>query len=68
MRVFLIGCVSFSRACFQTLLQIQSENQELQIVGVATKSSSNFNADFYDLSPLCKEHCIPYIYAKDINA
>lgn len=64
MRVFFIGCVSFSREMFKTLLQVD----EIQIVGLATKSKSAFNSDHTDLSDLARINGIEFKYVKDINA
>lgn len=63
MRIFFIGCVQFSHLALQKLLSLQ--NQNLQIVGIATKEKSNFNGDFYDLKQDALN--IPCIYSKDIN-
>jgi methionyl-tRNA formyltransferase len=48
----------------QTLLQIK----DVEIVGLATKSKSEFNADHSDLSDLAVANDIPYRFVKDINA
>lgn len=64
MRIFFIGAVQFSEAMLNMLI----EHQDAEIVGVATKSQSSFNADHVDLSPLAKEHGIDCRYVKDINA
>lgn len=63
MRVFFIGTVEFSKRTLEALVGLNCE-----IVGVATKSKSNFNADHADLTPLCTANDIPYKYVKDINA
>ncbi len=63
MKIFFIGCVEFSKKTLEKLLAL-----EATIVGVATKESSNFNADFSDLSSLCKKNSIPFMYVKDINS
>jgi methionyl-tRNA formyltransferase len=64
MKVFFIGNVNFSRSMLETLLGIE----EVQVVGIATKSKSNFNADHTDLSDLAIQNDIPFKFVKDINA
>lgn len=64
MRAFFIGTVEFSKTLLSTILKIK----EVEIVGVATKSKSSFNADHADLSDLAVANEIPYKYVKDINA
>lgn len=63
MKIFFIGSVSFSRKALQKLLSLDAE-----VVGVATKSKSAFNADHSDLSDLCIRENINWKYVKDINA
>lgn len=63
MRIFFIGTVKFSKRTLEKLIELDAD-----IVGVATKSKSNFNSDFADLTTLCKTNGIPYKYIKDINA
>lgn len=64
MRVFFIGSVVFSREMLETILGFN----KIEVVGIATKSSSTFNSDHSDLSDLAIKHNIPYKYVKDINA
>ncbi len=64
MKIFFIGNVSFSRAMLETVLSCP----DAEVVGVATKSASNFNADHSDISDLARDHDIPYKYVKDVNA
>lgn len=64
MNVFFIGCVEFSENALKCILEIDAVN----VVGVATKSKSDFNADHRDLSSLAIDNGIPYKYVKDINA
>ena len=63
MRIFFIGTVSFSEKALQKLLSLDAN-----VVGVATKSKSAFNADHVDLSGGCIENDIPWKYVRDINA
>ncbi|GAB2770400.1 methionyl-tRNA formyltransferase [Salinimicrobium soli] len=63
MKIFFIGTVSFSKKSLEKLLSLHAE-----IVGVATKSKSAFNADHVDLTPICEKNSIPVKYIKDINA
>jgi len=62
MRIFFIGTVEFSKYALAKLIELKTE-----VVGVATKASSAFNADFADLTPLCKKANIPYKFVKNIN-
>lgn len=64
MKVFFIGSVSFS----SELLKLLLVQPEIEIVGLATKSGSRFNADHSDLSDLISDTEIPFKYIKDINA
>lgn len=64
MRVFFVGSVDFSRQMLKTLLQIR----EVEIIGIATKAKSTFNADHSDLSDLAIANSIPFKFIKDINA
>lgn len=63
MRIFFLGTVDFSRAMLTCLLEIE----EVEIVGVGTKSKSNFNSDHTDLSDIAKSKGIPFKYIKDVN-
>jgi methionyl-tRNA formyltransferase len=63
MRVLFIGTVAFSLVALDKLLDMR-----VDIVGVCTKKESEFNSDYADLTPLCKEHAIPYHYVEDINS
>lgn len=63
MRIFFIGCVQFSHFALKKLLSLQNEN--LQVVGIATKEKSDFNSDFYDLKQDIKN--LPCLHVKDIN-
>lgn len=63
MRVFFIGSVEFSRAALNCLLEINCA----EIVGIATKSQSQFNADHSDLKDIADAHGIPSKYVRDIN-
>ena len=64
MRVLFIGSVDFSLRMLKTLSKIS----EAEIVGVATKSKSDFNSDHSDLSDFATSKEIPFKYVKDINA
>ncbi|MCE2613624.1 formyl transferase [Flavobacteriaceae bacterium D16] len=63
MRIFFIGTVEFSKRTLNKIVDLKGN-----IVGVATKSKSGFNADFSDLTPICEANGIPFKYVKDINA
>jgi methionyl-tRNA formyltransferase len=62
MKILFIGTVEFSLKALNKLIDINAN-----IVGVCTKEKSNFNSDFADLVPSCKNN-IPYKQINDINA
>jgi len=62
MRIVFIGSVLFSGSVLEELIALKAE-----IVGVCTLPSSSFNADFYDLSPICTAFNIPIHYTSSIN-
>ncbi len=62
MRILFIGCVESSLAQLQLLLDSGKD-----IVGVVTRKKSDFNADFCDISILCRDKEIPFIYSQNIN-
>ena len=62
MRIFFIGCVKSSYLLLRKLLQNQQK-----VVGVITKEKSDFNSDYCDLSPLCKQYKVPFYYVININ-
>lgn len=59
MRIVFIGTVQSSNVAIQALLRLGSN-----IVGVITASNSDFNSDYADITPLCKEHKIPYLRSR----
>jgi len=61
-RILFIGCVESSFRLLKRLLESEAE-----VAGVITKKKSNFNADFYDLSPLCIKYQVPYQYVENVN-
>lgn len=63
MRILFIGTVEFSKEALQKLITIKAE-----IIGVCTKEKSNFNSDFADLTPICKDSNIPFKFVEDINS
>lgn len=62
MRIFFIGCVSFSYDCLKTII-----DNNYEITGVCTLEESNFNNDFFDLSEISQLNNIPFKYTKNIN-
>jgi methionyl-tRNA formyltransferase len=62
MKILFVGTVLFSEMVLQELIRLGAD-----ITGVITKEKSDFNADFRDLSHLCKQHSIPWIYSNNIN-
>ncbi len=63
MKILFIGSVLFSRDCLLKMIEIGHSP-----IGVCTLEKSNFNSDHYDLSSICKENDIPYIYSSDLNS
>lgn len=62
MNIFFIGTVEFSKCALAKLIEMRA-----QIAGVATKVDSPFNADFADITPLCKKANIPHKFVDNIN-
>lgn len=62
MRILFIGCVESSYLLLKRLLE-----ESVNVVGVLTKKSSRFNADFCDLTPICNEYKLPYHYVDNMN-
>lgn len=61
LKIVFIGCVHFSK---EVLLAVLNRTEPYaQVVGIVTKSKSNFNADFFDLCSIAEEYEIPYVYA-----
>jgi methionyl-tRNA formyltransferase len=50
------------------MLNLLIDHPEAEIVGIATKSQSQFNADHVNLSSIAEVNDIEYKYVKDINA
>ena len=63
MRVLFIGTVEFSLHSLQKLIELK-----VNLVGVCSKNSSDFNSDFADLSPTCLSSSIPFLNVEDINS
>lgn len=63
MRIVFIGTVEFSLKALEKLITLDAN-----IVGVCAKENSSFNADFADLTPLCHNNKIPYMYVENINS
>lgn len=57
-----VGCVKSSEVFLRKLCEL-----DINIVGVITKARSNFHSDFADLSIICKEKEIDYIFVENIN-
>lgn len=62
MRILFVGCVESSYVELKLLLE-----HKKNVVGIITKETSEFNADFVDLKPLADQHKISFRYAKNIN-
>ncbi len=62
MRIVFIGSVLFSKKMLEKLIELKAN-----VVGVITKSQSEFNADFDDLAPIAATNYIPYKYVNNIN-
>jgi len=64
LRAIFVGTVEFSKF---TLEKILSLSEYISVEGVITKKESKFNADFVDLTPVCKKFSIPVKYVQNIN-
>lgn len=62
MKVFFIGCVESSYRLLEILLKTHKD-----VSGVITKEKSDFNSDFCDLTPLCRQYKVPYLCVKNAN-
>tara|TARA_Y100000590_G_scaffold470373_1_gene664251 strand:+ start:3945 stop:4826 length:882 start_codon:yes stop_codon:yes gene_type:complete len=63
MKILFIGTVELSKNALQKLIDLNAH-----LVGVCTSEKSVFNADHFDLTPLCIKNNIPVINVKDINS
>lgn len=62
MKILFIGCVESSYRLLEILLQNRKN-----VSGVITKEKSDFNSDFCDLTPLCRQYKVPYLCVKNVN-
>ena len=62
MKIVFVGCVESSYRLLDTLLR-----NKQNVVGVITKKESSANADFEDLSVLCSEYGVDFVYVENIN-
>lgn len=62
MKIVFIGMVDFSKQALMKLIDLKAE-----IAGVISRKTSPFNADFADVSEICKENAIPLFYTQDVN-
>lgn len=63
MRIVFIGTVEFSYFTLKEIIK-----NEVNVVGIFTKKSSEFNTDYKDLTPIAKKHNIPINHIKSINS
>jgi methionyl-tRNA formyltransferase len=61
-KILFIGTVEFSYKALSTLIE-----NKFEIVGILSKKESNFNSDYYDLTPLAENNNIPIIYRTKDN-
>jgi len=62
MKIVFVGTVEFSKNALAKLIDLRAN-----IAGTLTKAKSNFNADFADITDICRRNGIPYKYVTDIN-
>ena len=62
MRILFVGTVHFSRVMLRRLLEIDAD-----VVGVITGPDTGRNADYADLTPICRENNITCLVTDDIN-
>lgn len=63
MNIVFIGCVDFSLAILECVLDLKEAN----ITGIITLRSSGFNSDFCSLGPTADHFRIPCLYADEID-
>jgi len=63
MSIVFIGTVLFSKYMLEEIIK-----HSVDVAAVITKKESNFNSDFYDLSPICRTYNIPCRYTDNINS
>jgi len=61
-KILFIGTVEFSYKALSTLIE-----NKFEIVGILSKKESNFNSDYYDLTPLAEDNNIPILYRTKDN-
>ena len=62
MRILFIGTVNSSKVFLEKLISFNED-----IVGVITKKESSFNSDYCDLSIICEENNIDYLYVNNTS-
>ncbi len=62
LKILFIGCVESSYKLLKELI-VYHKN----VVGVVTKKQSRFNADYCDITPLCRNNGIPYHFVQNVN-
>ncbi len=63
MRIVFIGTVEFSYKALEKIIACNTN-----VAGVCTKQQSSINADYADLTPLCRTNDIPYRFIDNINS
>lgn len=63
MRIVYIGCIESSEQMLRQVLQVSGA----EVVGIVTRRSSSFNADFASLKPLAEKYDIPCYIDTDNN-
>lgn len=62
-KIIVVGSVRFSATMLEALV-----DEGANICGVVTKQSSTYNADFQDLSPICRAFGIDYLHTQNVNS
>jgi methionyl-tRNA formyltransferase len=62
MRIVFVGSVKFSKVVLEKLLMLKAN-----IIGIVTKTESQVNSDFADISVLATNNGIPVRFVNDIN-
>jgi methionyl-tRNA formyltransferase len=65
MKIGFIGCVESSLLALNVLLSLKQHN--IEVVAVITKDKSTFNADYVNLSGVCKSNDIPCHFEESEN-
>lgn len=64
-KISLIECIELTAVGLNAL--ITNNNADYQVVDVVSKKTSSFNSNFVDLSSICNEYSVTYLYADEFK-